>query len=64
MFCICEILEKKWEYNETVHQLFVDFKKAYDSVRMEVLYNIFVEFGVLMKLVWLFKMCLSEMYST
>jgi hypothetical protein len=21
---------KKWEYNETVHQLFVDFKKAYD----------------------------------
>jgi hypothetical protein len=22
---------EKWEYNETVHQLFVDFKKAYDS---------------------------------
>jgi hypothetical protein len=21
------------EYNETVHQLFIDFKKAYDSVR-------------------------------
>jgi hypothetical protein len=20
MFCICQILEKKWEYNETVHQ--------------------------------------------
>jgi hypothetical protein len=28
---------KKWEYNETVHQLFIDFKKAYDSVRREVL---------------------------
>jgi hypothetical protein len=28
------------EYNEAVHQLFVDFKKAYDSVRREVLYNI------------------------
>jgi hypothetical protein len=27
------ILEKKWEYNETVYQLFIDFKKAYDSVR-------------------------------
>jgi hypothetical protein len=26
------ILEKKWEYNETVRQLFIDFKKA-DSVR-------------------------------
>jgi hypothetical protein len=29
-------MEKKWEYNETVHQLFIDFKKAYDSVRKEV----------------------------
>jgi hypothetical protein len=27
---------KKWEYDETVHQLFIDFKKAYDSVRREV----------------------------
>ena len=33
-------LRKKWEYNEAVHQLFIDFKKAYDSVRREVLYNI------------------------
>jgi hypothetical protein len=39
IFCIHQILEKKWEYNETVHQLFIDFKKAYDSVRREVLYN-------------------------
>jgi len=30
------MLEKKWEYNEEVHQLFKDFKKAYDSVRREV----------------------------
>jgi hypothetical protein len=28
IFCIRQILEKKWEYNETVHQLFIDFKKA------------------------------------
>jgi hypothetical protein len=42
----------KWEYNEIVHQLlvFIDFKKAYDSMRREVLYNIFIEFGVPMKL--------------
>ena len=31
IFCIRQILEKKWEYNEAVHQLFTDFKKAYDS---------------------------------
>jgi hypothetical protein len=56
IFCI-EISKKKWEYNGTVHQLFTDFKKAYDSVRREVLYNILTEFGVLMKLVRLIKMC-------
>jgi hypothetical protein len=33
-----------------VHQLFIDFKKAYDSVRREVLYNFLMEFGVPMKL--------------
>jgi hypothetical protein len=36
------MLEKKWEYNETVHQLFIDFKKAYGSVRREVLYSIVI----------------------
>jgi hypothetical protein len=46
-----------------VHQLFIDFKKAYDSVRREVLYNILIEFGVPMKLVRLIKMCLNETYS-
>jgi hypothetical protein len=30
----------------TVHQLFMDFKKIYDSVRKEILYNILIEFGV------------------
>jgi hypothetical protein len=54
---------KKWEYNETVHQLFIDFKKACDSVRREVLYNILTEFGVPMKLVRLITMCLNETYS-
>ena len=28
IFCIRQILEKKWEHNEAVHQLFIDFKKA------------------------------------
>jgi purine nucleoside phosphorylase len=48
---------KKSEYNETVHQVFTDFKKAYDSLRKKVLYNILTEFGVSMKPVTLIKMC-------
>jgi hypothetical protein len=50
-------------YSETVLKLFIDFKKAYDSVRREVLYNILIEFGVPMKLVRLIKMCLNETCS-
>ena len=56
-------LRKKWEYSEPVHQLFIDFKKAYDSVRREVLYKILVEFGISRKLVRLIKMSLTETYS-
>jgi hypothetical protein len=63
MFCICQILEKKWEYNEAVHQLFTNFKKAYDSIRREVFYNVLIEFAIPMKLVMLIKMCLNETYS-
>jgi hypothetical protein len=63
IFSIRQILEKKWEYNEAVHQLLLDFKKAYDSVRREVLCNILIEFGIPMKLVRLILMCLSKSYS-
>jgi len=28
VFCIRQILEKEWEYNEAVHHFFIDFKKA------------------------------------
>jgi hypothetical protein len=58
IFYICQIQWKKLECNGTVHQLFIDFKKAYDSVRREALYNILIEFGIPRKLVGLIKMCL------
>jgi hypothetical protein len=63
IFYICHILAKKWKYNGTVHRLFIDFKKAYNSVRKEALYNILIEFGIPRKLVGLIKMCLNETYS-
>jgi len=50
---------KKYIYNEAVHQLFMDFKEAYDSIRREVLYIILIEFDIPMKLVRLLKMCLD-----
>jgi hypothetical protein len=63
IFYIWQILEKKWEYNGMVHQLFINFKKAYDSIKREVLYNILLEFGIPKRLVRLSKMCLNEIYS-
>jgi hypothetical protein len=64
IFYVRQILEKKWEYNGTKYQLFIDFKKVYDSIKREVLYNILVEFGIPKKLVRLLKMCLNVIYST
>jgi hypothetical protein len=46
IFCIPKKKKKKWEHNEAVHQLFIDFKKVYDSVRREALYKILIEFGI------------------
>jgi hypothetical protein len=53
---------EKWGYNGMVHQLFIYFKKAYDSVKREVIYNILLEFGIPKKLFRLIKMCLNETY--
>jgi hypothetical protein len=47
----------------TAHQLFTDFKKAYDSARRKLLYNILIECGNPMKLVMMIKMCLNEKSS-
>jgi hypothetical protein len=60
IFCIRQILEEQWEYNETVYQLYINFKEALDTVRTEVLFNILIEFGIPTILVRLIKMCLNE----
>jgi hypothetical protein len=64
IFYIQQILEKKWEYSGTVHQLFIYFKKAYVSVRREVFNSNLIELEISRKLVGLIKMCLNETYST
>jgi hypothetical protein len=46
----------------TIYQLFIDFNKAYDTVRREV-YSILTEFGIPRKLVGLLKKCLNKTYS-
>jgi hypothetical protein len=50
IFFIRQIFGKELEYNEAVHQLFIDFRKVYDSIRKKVLYKLIVEFGIPIKL--------------
>jgi hypothetical protein len=50
ILCIRQILEKKWEYKETVHQLFIDFKKTCDSVRRVVLCKVLIYSVIPMKM--------------
>ena len=52
---ITNIVAVRREFEEAVHELFTVFKKSYDSVRREVLYNIIIEFGFPMKLIRLIK---------
>jgi len=47
-----------------VHQLFIDFKNAYDSVKREIFYNILIKFVIPKKRVRLIKMCLNDTYSS
>ena len=63
MFTVRQLLEKKWEFNETVYQLFVDFKKAYDSVKRTRLYKILVLLGIPKKLVKLVQVSLTENFG-
>jgi hypothetical protein len=62
LFAFVRYWRKNWS-TVTVHQLFIDFKKAYDLVRRDVLYNVLIRFVVPMNLVRLIKMCLNETYS-
>jgi hypothetical protein len=48
------------EYNVTVHQLFIYFKKAYDSVKKEVLHDILTQSCTTMSLAGKIKICLNE----
>jgi sorting nexin-29 len=55
LFTVKQTLEKCWENNLSVHQIYVDFKQAYDSIQRKKLYTIMYEFGLPPKLVGLVR---------
>ena len=60
IFTLRQIMGKAWERNVTIHQLFVDFKQAYDSIDRTAVFEIMTEFGIPTKLVNLTKATLTD----
>jgi len=62
IFTIRQIMEKFYEYNKDFHIIFVDFKKAYDSIDREQLWTTLRNFGIPRKLVRLVEICNQQTY--
>ena len=63
LFVVRQTMEKFYEYNVDLHQIFVDFKMAYDSINRNRLYAIMLDFGIPKKLVRLTKMTMTNTLS-
>lgn len=57
-----EIYQKTWEFDREIHVLFIDFKKAYDSIHRESLINILREFHFGYKLIKLIEISILETF--
>ena len=42
------ILERTCEYKVDIHQLYIDYKQAYDTINRAELVEIMIEFGIRM----------------
>jgi hypothetical protein len=60
---LCSLLQVAILVGICLYRLFIEFKKAKDSVRSEVLYSILMGLGVSMKLARLIKIRLNKTYS-
>jgi hypothetical protein len=61
--CLRGIREKACEYKVDIHQLYIDYKQAYDTINRAELVEIMKEFGIPMKLLRLVKMTLASTNS-
>jgi hypothetical protein len=59
LFTLKQTLEKCWEYNLSVYQIYVEFRQAYDSIQRKKLYTIMYEFGLPPKLVRLVRVTMT-----
>jgi sorting nexin-29 len=63
IFSLRMILEKTYEHKVDIHQLYIDYKQAYDTINRSELEEIMKEFGIPIKLVRLIKMTIENTNS-
>jgi hypothetical protein len=54
------VLQKTWEYDKSVHTVFIDYKKVYNSIHRASLIKTLEEFGMPSKLISLVECSISH----
>jgi hypothetical protein len=60
IFIVRQIYEKCYEYNIDLHNIFVDFSQAFDTVNRDVIYDSLIKHNVLNKLIKLIKLTMQR----
>ena len=60
IFIVWQIYEKCHEYNIDLHNIFIDFSQAFDTVNRDVLYNSLIKHNVPDKLIKLIKLTMQQ----
>jgi hypothetical protein len=60
IFIVRQIYEKCHEYNIELHNIFVDFSQAFDTVNRDVIYNSLIKHNVPNKLISLMKLTMQQ----
>ena len=63
IFVLRQIIEKKWEYAQEAHVIFIDFKQAYDCLHRDSLWRILESFNIPTKLIRMIRALYKETSS-
>ena len=60
IFMVREIYEKCHEYNIDLHNIFIDFLQAFDTVNRDIIYTSLIKYNIPDKLIILIKLTMQH----
>lgn len=60
IFTFRQLMEKWWEYNKILHQLWINFKEGHDHIRRVEMWNVMADVGIPKTLIGLIKACVTK----